>query len=141
MSQYLKPLKYPMLHLSILFSMFFVQVLLAETDVSSAGMYEGERFTVSYESGIKPLPLNQMHWWDVSIKTKDGRPVNGANISVYGGMPAHHHGLPTQPEASLTGDGQYMIKGLKFSMTGEWEVWLDITAGDNNEKVVFKFTL
>lgn len=141
MSQLLELLKHPVLQLSFILTLLFAQALFAGDEVSTTGIYEGKHFTVSYESGIKPLPLNQMHWWDLFIQTKDGKPVSEATISVYGGMPAHHHGLPTQPEASPTGEGQYIIKGLKFSMTGEWEVWLDITAAGVNEKVVFKFTL
>lgn len=141
MNPRLKLLKYPALQLLLIAGFLFAQAVFAENDTGTTGIYEGQHFTVRYESGIKPLPLNRMHWWDLVIKTKDGKPVTGATISVYGGMPAHHHGLPTQPEASQTGEGRYIIKGLKFSMTGEWEVWLDITAAGMNEKAVFKFTL
>ena len=141
MSPHLKLLTHPVLQLPFILTLLFSQALFAGDDDGSTGVYEGKHFTVSYESGIKPLPLNQMHWWDLSILNKDGKPVTDASISIYGGMPAHHHGLPTQPEASTTGEGLYIIKGLKFSMTGEWEVWLDITAAGVKEKVVFKFTL
>ena len=82
-----------------------------------------------------------MHWWTLEISTLDGNPVEDATITVYGGMPAHRHGLPTEPEASPTGGGEYIVKGFKFSMTGEWEVWFDITASGMNEKVMFKFEL
>ena len=129
------------LALATVFFLLLMQTLYAQSSAPVRATYEGKHFDVSYDSGIKPLPLNRMHWWDIAIKTKDGKPVNNATISVYGGMPAHHHGLPTQPEASPTGDGQYIIKGLKFSMTGAWEVWLDITADGVNEKVVFKLML
>jgi hypothetical protein len=129
------------LALMTVFLLLSMQTLHAENSTPVKGIYEGKHFDVSYESGIKPLPLNRMHWWDIAISTKDGKPVDNATISVYGGMPAHHHGLPTLPEASPTGNGQYIIKGLKFSMTGAWEVWLDITADGVNEKVVFKLTL
>lgn len=103
--------------------------------------HEGKYFRVTYQSSVKPLPLNRMHWWTLNISTLDGKPVEDATIHVYGGMPAHRHGLPTEPEASATGGGEYIVKGLKFSMTGEWEVWFDITASGMNEKVMFKFEL
>ena len=113
----------------------------AEDTQNTPNSNEGKHFRVTYQSSVEPLPLNRMHWWTLEISTLDGNPVEDATITVYGGMPAHRHGLPTEPEASPTGGGEYIVKGLKFSMTGEWEVWFDITASGMNEKVMFKFEL
>jgi hypothetical protein len=122
----------------ILFSVFAAH---AQNTQNTPNTYQGKQFRVTYQSSVEPLPLNSMHWWTLKISTLDGKPVEGAIITVYGGMPAHRHGLPTEPETSPTGGGTYIVKGLKFSMTGEWEVWFDITASGMNEKVMFKFKL
>ncbi len=46
-----------------------------------------------------------------------------ANIIIEGGMPEHHHGLPTTPKISWDEDNKtYIIKGLKFSMPGSWQL-------------------
>ena len=131
----------PALHLFMLALLFSVFSSHAENTQNTPNIHEGKHFRVAYQSSVEPLPLNRMHWWTLQISTLDGKPVEDATIHVYGGMPAHRHGLPTEPEASPTGGGEYIVKGLKFSMTGEWEVWFDITASGMNEKVMFKFEL
>ena len=42
-------------------------------------------------------------------------------------MPQHGHGLPTRPQVTRElADGTYLIEGMKFSMTGWWEIKLAI---------------
>jgi hypothetical protein len=41
-------------------------------------------------------------------------------------MPQHGHGLPTQPAVTGEDNGRYIIGGVKFSMTGWWELKLKI---------------
>jgi len=98
---------------------------------------DAAHFNVSYKSKVEPIPLNQIHSWVLHVATHDGKPVKKAAITVYGGMPAHRHGLPTQPEVSEIGGGDYLVEGLKFSMMGEWEMWFNIRAGDVTDKVKF----
>lgn len=63
-------------------------------------------------------------------------------IAVDGGMPAHGHGLPTEPKATPSDKpGVYRIEGLKYSMPGEWLLGFLLQSGSNQDKVVFKFTL
>ena len=82
--------------------------------------------------------INQMHSWKVKLATPDGTPVHGAKIAVDGGMPQHGHGLPTQPRVTREiADGTYQLDGMKFSMTGWWEVKLDIQGPQGSDKVTF----
>lgn len=63
-------------------------------------------------------------------------------IAVDGGMPAHGHGLPTDPIAvATTKAGQYRIEGLKYSMPGEWLLGFLVQTEDKQDKIIFKFTL
>lgn len=98
---------------------------------------DGTHFRVSYKSKVEPLPLNRIHSWVLHVDTLDGKPVEKAAISVYGGMPAHKHGLPTQPEVTEIGNGDYLVEGLKFSMTGMWHMWFNIRAGEVIDKTKF----
>ncbi|MCW8962146.1 MAG: FixH family protein [Gammaproteobacteria bacterium] len=107
------------------------------TGVRAVETTNATHFNVSYKSNVEPLPLNRIHSWVLHVATRDGKPVEKATISVYGGMPAHRHGLPTQPEVSEIGGGDYLVQGLKFSMMGKWEMWFNIRAGDVTDKVKF----
>lgn len=82
--------------------------------------------------------INQLHSWKVKLATADGTPVRGARFTVDGGMPQHGHGLPTQPRVTRElGDGVYQLDGMKFSMTGWWEVKLAIASPHGPDKVTF----
>ena len=53
----------------------------------------------------------------------DQQIIKDAEIFIEGGMPAHAHGLPTAPKAIWSDvKNAYEIKGLKFSMPGEWQL-------------------
>ena len=52
------------------------------------------------------------------------------------------HGLPTSPKATASlGQGRYRIEGVKFNMTGLWELKLAITAPAGEDKVTFNLML
>ena len=106
---------------------------------ASAANSDSNHYHVSYRSQVEPLPLNRIHSWLLHVDTLNGKPVENAIISVRGSMPAHKHGLPTQPQVSEIGGGDYLVEGLKFSMTGLWQVWFDIRTQDITDKV--KFTI
>ena len=53
-------------------------------------------------------------------------------------MPRHGHGLPTQPRVTREIDaGVYALEGMKFSMTGWWELKLSIQGPSGADKVSF----
>jgi len=86
--------------------------------------------------------INQMHSWKVKLTTPQGAPVHGAKFAVDGGMPQHGHGLPTQPRVTREiEDGTYALDGMKFSMTGWWEVKLAIQGPQGADKVTFNWVV
>ncbi|CAM3865158.1 DUF3703 domain-containing protein [Polaromonas hydrogenivorans] len=86
--------------------------------------------------------INQMHSWKVKLTTPQGTPVHGAKFVVDGGMPQHGHGLPTQPRVTREfEDGTYALDGMKFSMTGWWEVKLTIQGQQGVDKVTFNWVI
>jgi hypothetical protein len=100
---------------------------------SAAGIYR-----VALVPPSQAPAINQMHSWKVKLATPDGAPVYGARFTVDGGMPQHGHGLPTKPRVTRElADGTYQLDGMKFSMTGWWEVKLDIQAPRGSDKVTF----
>ena len=103
---------------------------------SAAGLY-----SVRLESPPAGSPVNELHVWRLELRDPDGDPVEGATIGVDGDMPAHGHGLPTQPEARELGGGRYEIEGMKFQMGGDWFVELAIDAPPGHDVVHVEFTL
>lgn len=96
------------------------------------------RYLVHLEPPAAAPALNQIHAWQVRLSAPDGRPVRDARIAVDGGMPQHGHGLPTRPQVTRqVADGTYLIEGMKFSMTGWWEIKLAIQAAGGSDSVVF----
>ena len=99
-------------------------------------------FRASVISELEPGVINQLHSWTLHLQTADGAPVERATITVSGSMPAHSHGMPTNPQLTADlGGGNYRVEGIQFQMGGEWEVIFNITAGAVTDAVVFRFTL
>ncbi|MDJ0905677.1 MAG: FixH family protein [Woeseiaceae bacterium] len=98
-------------------------------------------FTVHYESSLDPIEINRMHSWTLVV-TRDNEPLEGADITVSGGMPEHDHGMPTRPRVTADlGGGRYRLDGMRFHMNGTWEVMLDITAGGSRDTVIITLVL
>ena len=100
------------------------------------------KYTVYLKPVEEPLRLRKLQNLRVLVLDPMGRPVDGARISVDGGMPEHGHGLPTQPrvKASL-GGGAYDIEGVRFSMGGWWEIKLAIESPQGADRVTFNVSL
>ncbi len=96
------------------------------------------RYVVTLQPPARPAAINQLHSWQVRLASPAGVPVTHARIQVDGGMPQHGHGLPTRPQVTqeLAG-GTYVIEGMKFSMTGWWEIKLTIDSPLGSDRVTF----
>lgn len=114
----------------------------ADLDTSTDRMTDEGLFRVSVSTDVDPLPLNEIHSWTVHVETPDGQAVEGAQISVDGGMPEHNHGFPTAPEITEElGNGDYLLDGVKFSMAGWWELKLNIDDGEQADQITFNLVL
>ena len=88
------------------------------------------------------LRLRKLQSVRVLVLDATGRPVEGARITVDGGMPEHGHGLPTQPQVQGSlGGGMYDIEGVRFSMGGWWELKLSIETPQGVDRVTFNLSL
>ena len=106
-------------------------------DQSLSKATEGQRYVVALQPPPEPIVINRLHSWQVSVASPGGAPVLHAHIDVDGGMPQHGHGLPTRPRVTQElGEGRYLLEGMKFSMTGWWEIRLKVRSDDSGEDVV-----
>ena len=76
---------------------------------------------LSPESGA--VEVGRFQSWILELRDARGAPVAGAAVAIGGGMPAHGHGLPTQPQVTAElADGRYRIEGVKLNMHGDWVI-------------------
>lgn len=107
-------------------------------DVSLKRPTDAGKFIVTLQPPQPAPAINQIHSWTISVATPAGVPVKEARISVDGGMPQHGHGLPTRPRVTKgLADGEYLLEGMKFSMTGWWEIKLAVATSNAADKVTF----
>ena len=107
-------------------------------DLSLTRPTADNKFVVTLQPPATPAAINQLHSWQVRLATPAGVPVAHARIKVDGGMPQHGHGLPTRPQVTQeVAAGTYVIEGMKFSMTGWWEIKLAIESPEGADKVTF----
>ena len=95
------------------------------TVTSNAGNWE-----VRYSPTPDEMPLNvvfELTTWVVGEKDIESVRVDAA-------MPAHGHGMMTDPVTTLQEDGSYKTTGMLLSMPGRWEVYFDINDGESIER-------
>lgn len=96
------------------------------------------KYHVVLRSLDEPIAINKMHAWEIQLRSPSGEAVSGARINIDGGMPQHGHGFPTQPRVTRElGDGRYLLEGMKFSMSGWWEIKLKIDTLSGTDDVTF----
>lgn len=96
------------------------------------------KFVVRMDPPASGPAINQMHAWQLRLSTPDGSPVSQAKVSFDGGMPQHGHGFPTRPRITRElGPGVYALEGMKFSMTGWWEIKLGIDGPAGADRITF----
>lgn len=118
------------------------QAPVAAPDLSRDKPTANGLFWVAIEPEAGEFRQGELHAWIATVKTAQGQALEGADIKVDGGMPAHNHGLPTSPQVTAyLGDGRYRIEGVKFSMGGAWEFRLAVTAEAGTDNVTFNLML
>ena len=94
-------------------------------------------FVVTYSTPSGKPQINRMHSWILHIENESGAVVEGAIIDVTGGMPEHNHGLPTKPRITQElGGGDYKLEGMRFHMSGYWEIVVNITTETGKSTVI-----
>jgi hypothetical protein len=88
-----------------------------------------------------PIPVEQLHVWRVRLFDRRHRAVSRAKIRVSGDMPAHGHGMPTEPVARARGRGLYELEGMMFQMPGRWYVQLDVRSAGRHDTIRIRFTI
>jgi len=95
--------------------------------------------TLEPDGELRPRRMQTVR---VTVVDSEGRAIEGATLTIDGGMPQHGHGLPTRPRVTGSlGDGAYVIEGVRFNMGGWWEFTVAITANAGADTVTFNLNL
>ncbi len=104
--------------------------------ISASGRYVA---TLAAERQLRP---RQMQTVRVTVIDGSGQPVDGATLTINGGMPQHGHGLPTRPRVTRSlGGGTYEIEGVRFNMGGWWEFKIAVSFEGDTDIVTFNLGL
>ena len=111
-------------------------------NMNTSATWISPAFSVAYFTDESVVPLNKIHTWTLFVTSKDGSPVEDAEISISGDMPEHLHGMTTEPRVSRgAGLGQYLVEGMNFHMPGWWEITLDISHGRSRNLMIFNLLI
>lgn len=111
-------------------------------DVGAVKVTANGRYRAQLAPNAPLVPIGRLHRWTLRVEHADGTPVTDLAATIDGGMPQHGHGLPTQPR--VTGslpDGQLVIDGMKFSMTGWWQLQVRVSGDAGTDSVAFNLIL
>jgi hypothetical protein len=103
---------------------------------SAAGLY------LAMLDPVQPIRVGRMQTMRLEVRDAAGAALDGATITVDGGMPQHRHGLPTKPRVTRNhGSGMYDVEGMKFNMGGWWVVKFGIATEAGRDSIVFNLDL
>ena len=72
---------------------------------------------------------------DVDLADVAGQPLAAAAVTLAATMPAHGHGMMTDPEVRQTAAGHWHAEGFKLHMHGTWELAVEVTANGQKERL------
>lgn len=95
--------------------------------------------TLEPTEALRPRRLQSLR---ITVVDGGGLPVEGAAMTIGGGMPQHGHGLPTRPRMTRAiAAGTYEIEGVRFNMGGWWEFKVTIATDRGEDTVTFNLSL
>jgi hypothetical protein len=109
-----------------------------ESDATSGHTITSSRgtYVLTFTPEPEEIPLNDLFTLDVVVVDAErGAPVGeDTDLTVDAGMPAHRHGMNTRPVVERTGPGRFVVDGMLFHMSGEWELYFDVTRNGVTER-------
>ena len=126
--------------LSFLFTFFPAKA--ADVRLPDLSGVTDKGFTIEIYSELSPLSINTMHSWHIRVLDRDDEILELEELNVFGGMPEHDHGLPTQPEVTMRLDnGDYLLEGVRFHMQGHWELQIEFQYAGVDDTAIIDFDL
>lgn len=110
-----------------------------EPDISGSS---DKGLQIEIYSQLSPIVINQIHSWHIRVLDRNGEKQILENLDVFGGMPEHDHGLPTQPVVTTHLDnGDYLLEGVRFHMQGLWQLQIELQLNGVPDTAIIDFNL
>lgn len=123
-------------------ALFLASGAVSADDADDVWVSDAGHFHVRVERRLEPVSINRMHDWVLDVRHADGTPVADAEFEVGGGMPEHDHGLPSAPRVEeRLEDGRYRLAGVRFHMSGYWEIRITISDAAHRDSVTIALTI
>lgn len=95
-------------------------------------------FLVTISPSEGAIGRNEHFSLDLTIKAPSSETAPAPfTVKVDADMPAHQHGMNTQPELVPQGEHKFRVDGMLFHMAGEWVIMVDVTSAGKTERVSF----
>jgi len=100
---------------------------------------DNNAYFVTYTSAPSPIPYNEYFDLTVSVWSADqSAMVSDAQLLADATMPAHGHGMNTEPQVTASGDGSFLVEGMLFHMQGYWQLIVDVDGPEGVDSVTFE---
>ncbi len=97
----------------------------------------GGEYAIEYIARPHPIPLNEPFELEVRVSAADGTALDGVELLVDARMPAHRHGMNTAARVERLAPGTFLARGLLLHMSGDWELYLDVTRNGATDRAQF----
>ena len=126
--------------LSLLLSLCFANA--ADVRLPDLSGVTDKDLKIEIYSELSPLSINQIHSWHVRVLDRNDEILELEELNIFGGMPEHDHGLPTQPEVTTRLDnGDYLLEGVRFHMQGHWQLQVELQLNGVEDTAIIDFDL
>lgn len=104
-----------------------------------SGLTDGGSYYIYWGSIPQTIPFNDL--FELSVMVHDGadktKMLTDRELYVDATMPAHGHGMETEPNVTKSESGMYTVDGMLFHMAGEWELTFAVSDGTEVETASF----
>ena len=126
--------------ISLLLTLFSASA--ADVNLPDLNGVTDKGFKIEIYSELSPLSINTIHSWHIRVLDRDDEILELEELNVFGGMPEHDHGIPTQPQVTRRLDnGDYLLEGVRFHMQGHWELQIEFQYAGVDDTAIIDFDL
>ncbi|MBC8200952.1 MAG: hypothetical protein H8E86_02805 [Planctomycetes bacterium] len=103
-------------------SLFLILLLTGCATAKHQVSSNAQNWNVSFTPAPDEMPLNEV--FEITSWVQGEGEIDSLRVDA--AMPAHGHGMMTDPKTKLQPDGSFLTTGMLLHMPGDWEIYFDI---------------